>query len=252
MDENTLDKESKELIEKKTLSGEGSKISSILNEIVKTKGYDYLYNNPMEAYELLPKKKDNEAKISNAVMYALLSGVGNKSRNKLSVIRTEIEALSLDEDMTVTLDAIFSSLWEENYLLDSKEREYGGYEEFCFRIWDVEFRGGAVWTGKGDEKKVVSNYKYSIKFKVEDSAIVFKELGENHFISAEDIATKYKKGMEDIIQRDFKDWCLASSDKPQAEVYDLARGTIVLDFYLEDHGLVPLTVSYEGKSTELD
>lgn len=252
MDEKTLETESKELIEKKTLNEEGSKISSILNDIVKNKGYDYLYANPMEAYALLPKKKESEAKISNAVMYALLSGVGNKSRNKLSVIRMEIEALSLDEEMTETLDGIFSSLWEENYLLGSKEREYGGYEEFCFRLWDVEFRGGALWTGKDEKRKLVLSYKYSVKFKVENSSIVFKEMGDNHYLSADDIAVKYKKGMEEIIQKDFKDWCESSVNKPQAEVYDLARGTIVLDFYLEDHGLIPLTVSYEGKGTDID
>lgn len=227
-------------------------VSEVLNKIVAANGYDYLYTNPMEAYSLLPKKTEKEAKLSNAVVYALLSGVGNKNRNKLSVVRGEIEALSLDAEMTSLLDDIFSSLWEENYLKDAGKREYGGFEEYCFRIWDVELTGAAVWTSSKGKKKVVSNFKYTIKYKIENSSIIFSEVGANHYISAEELALKYKKLMEDAVTEDFKDWCSSSSKHPHAENYDIKRGEIVLNFFFEDHGLLPLTISYEGTSTDIE
>ncbi len=227
-------------------------VSSVLNKIVKDNGYDYLYTNPMEVYSLLPKRNDKEAKLSNAVIYALLSGVGNKNRNKLSVVRGEVEALSLDCEMTNLLDALFSSLWEENYLKDAKAREYGGYEEFCFRIWDMEIAGGAVWTSCKGKKKVLANYKYSIKYKVENSSTVFSEVGENHYITAGDLNEKYRKLLESVINEDFKSWCEESSKRPHAENYDIKRGEIVLDFFFDDHGLQPLTISFEGSSSDIE
>ncbi len=249
---------------KKVLTEKGSKvrralhsedcrnISAILNKIIAEKGYDYLYTNPMDAYMALPKKKASEAKLSNAVIYALLSGVGNKNRNKLSVVRSEIESLFPDQDTTVMLDKIFSSLWEENFLKESKEKEYGGYEEFCFRLWDVECNGGAVWKSADEKEKVVLNYKYNIKFKVENSTTVFRNIGPNHYLSADDIATKYKKGLEEALLTDFKVWCDSSTVCPKAESYDLERGETVLNYYLEDNGLVSLLIEYQGNTNKVE
>lgn len=228
------------------------KTSAVLNSVIKEKGYDYMYKNPMEVYALLPKTRGISSKLSNAVVYALLSNVANKNRNKLSVIRSEIDALSLEKDLTRLLDRVFSNVWEENYLKDAQGREYGGYEEFCFKLWDTEFSGSAVWTSSDGSKKLALTYKYNIKFKAENSSTIFSEVGPNHFISAEEIASKYRKGLEDAISGDFNEWVKSSPKAPKIEDYDTKRGTVALDFYLEDHGLVPLTVFYEGNSQDIE
>ncbi len=256
--ENDLTK-SQKTVKKSNVSKKSSQIieacdktSAVLNSIIQEKGYDYMYKNPMEVYAELPKKRGISAKLSNAVMYALLSNVANKNRNKLSVIRSEIENLSLEKDLTRLLDRVFSTVWEENYLKDAQGREYGGYEEFCFRLWDTELAGSAVWTSADGKKKLALNYKYNIKFKAENSNTVFSEIGPNHFIKAEEIAAKYKKGLEDAISQDFSEWVKSSPKAPKIEDYDTKRGTVALDFYLEDHGLVPLTVFYEGNSQDIE
>ena len=225
--------------------------ADILTDLIDRHGFDWLYSNPLEVLSALPKHDDKETKISHAVVYALISSVGREDRHSISTIRCEIEDLSLSRAMTHFLNLIFSSVWEEYFLKDAEKREWGGCEVFSYRTWSTEFSGGTVWTGK-DGKKVQCNFTCSLTFKADNMALIMSDCGSDHYASADAIAVKYKKGIEEAIVADFSKWCQNSPKPPKAEDYDILRGPVALQYYLGDHGLVPLTVSFDAKSTDLN
>ena len=227
-------------------------IADIVTDIIDKNGFDYLYKNPVILKETLPHENDMEKKISNAFVYAIMSGVGEKKKDSISAVRTEIESLSLTKAMLHFLDVIFSSVWEEYFLKDADKREYGGCEVFCFKTWDTEFCGGAVWTSRDGTRKVVSNFTCRVKFKAENMAVIMSDLGDDHYASADAIAVRYKKGLEEFIAADFKQWCESGKNPPKAENYDLLRGPAALQFYLGDHGLVPLTATFDAHSRDME
>lgn len=226
-------------------------ISDKVTDIIDEKGFDYLYKDPLALKKALEGDGELEKKISDAFVYAIMSGVGEKNRNSISAVRTALENLPLNKAMIYFLDIIFSSIWEEYFLKDADKREWGGLEVFCFKPWDTEFSGGAVWTSPDGKRKVVSNFTCRVKFKAENMSLIMSDLGDDHYISAEAIAVKYKKGLEEFIVADFTQWCQSSKNPPKAENYDLFRGPSALQFYLGDHGLAALTASFDAHSSDM-
>lgn len=227
-------------------------ISDRVTDIIDRKGFDCLFNDPVALRKAIDGEGETRKRIADAFVYAVMSGVGRENRSSISAVRSTLESLPLNKAMIYFLDLIFSSIWEKFFLKDADKREWGGLEVFCFKPWDTEFCGGAVWTSQDGKRKVVSNFTCRVKFKAENMSILMADLGDDHYASADAIAVKYKKGLEEFISADFKQWCQSGKNPPKAENYDLLRGPAALHFYLGDHGLEALTASFDAHSRDME
>ncbi len=209
-----------------------------LSALITKEGYLFLYSSPYSVYQLLDECGSDNS-ISSLILFALVSNVGKKSKKKESV-ESEIKALPLDSNAESFLINVFTSLYSSRRKAGMKKKEYAGLEEFLSKEWTVDIYLQAEWTYKFGTR-INYSFDYTITFSVRDSEVVKKEnaadLDKNPFLTASDILEKYRKALQESVNRDFNCYCTADDYyEPDVEDYDSESGDGAIESYLESHG----------------
>ncbi len=209
-----------------------------LSALITKEGYSFLYSSPYSVYQLLDECGSDNS-ISSLILFALVSNVGKKSKKKESV-ESEIKALPLDSNAESFLINVFTSLYSSRRKAGMKKKEYAGLEEFLSKEWTVDIYLQAEWTYKFGTR-INYSFDYTITFSVRDSEVVKKEnagdLDKNPFLTASDILEKYRKALQESVNRDFNCYCTADDYyEPDVEDYDSESGDGAIESYLESHG----------------
>ncbi len=209
-----------------------------LSALITKEGYSFLYSSPYSVYQLLDECGSDNS-ISSLILFALVSNVGKKSKKKESV-ESEIKALPLDSNAESFLINVFTSLYSSRRKAGMKKKEYAGLEEFLSKKWTVDIYLQAEWTYKFGTR-INYSFDYTITFSVRDSEVVKKEnagdLDKNPFLTASDILEKYRKALQESVNRDFNCYCTADDYyEPDVEDYDSESGDGAIESYLESHG----------------
>ncbi len=223
------------------------KVVDVLNDLINKEGYDYIYDNAWDVYNILLEKKIDK-KMASLLLYALVLGLARENRYD---IRGDVwRVLSLNKEMSASICNIFSSLYNNPSPSDIEMKAYQGLEEFCSKEW--EMCPSAEGTSE-DKYGFYTDYaiRYYLTVKVVDRASVERgirsKLKKNPFMQAEDIVSYYESKASAVIAPMVEGCCPASDERIILSMEDLISRNCVyeMDDYFEYRGLKVLSRDYE-------
>lgn len=223
------------------------KVVDVLNDLINKEGYDYIYDNAWNVYNILLEKKIDKS-MASLLLYALVSGLARENRYD---IRGDVwRVLSLNKEMSASICNIFSALYNNPSHSDIEMKAYQGLEEFCSKEWEM------CPSSEGtSEDKYGFNTDYGIRYyltvKVVDRASVERyirrKLKKNPFMQAEDIVSYYESKVSAVIAPMVEACCSVSDERIILSMEDFISRSCVyeMDDYFEYCGLKVLSRDYE-------
>ncbi len=223
------------------------KVVDVLNDLINKEGYDYIYDNAWDVYNILLEKKIDK-KMASLLLYALVLGLARENRYD---IRGDVwRVLSLNKEMSASICNIFSSLYNNPSPSDIEMKAYQGLEEFCSKEW--EMCPSAEGTSE-DKYGFYTDYaiRYYLTVKVVDRASVERgirsKLKKNPFMQAEDIVSYYESKASAVIAPMVEACCSTSEGRLLLSMEEYISRNCVheMDDYFEYRGLKVLSRDYE-------
>ncbi len=223
------------------------KVVDVLNDLINKEGYDYIYDNAWDVYNILLEKKIDK-KMASLLLYALVLGLARENRYD---IRGDVwRVLSLNKEMSASICNIFSSLYNNPSLSDIEMKAYQGLEEFCSKEWEMCPSGEGT---SEDKYGFYTDYaiRYYLTVKVVDRASVERgirsKLKKNPFMQAEDIVSYYESKASAVIAPMVQCCCSIPGERLLLSMEEYISRNCVheMDDYFEYRGLKVLSRDYE-------
>jgi hypothetical protein len=229
-----------------------------LKQMIDKNGFNYLFTNAFTIYQELLECENINPKYARILLLTLLAKVQEQAKNNIAGIyalsKYMQDELFITQPIADEFAAMYLSLFSEENKAAWKKNAAKGLIEFCDKEWTFSWEGYEVWYA--DHVHMDCECTTEAILEVSDKKLVKAEMKKlvetNPFVTAQEIFEIYQEELEDILNRDFREYSQGDDYYPPvAEDYD-SNYLCVLEDFCAKHGFEIITYEFDGSTSDYE